>query len=212
MRRDASAVSNAGTAWVAFAYGVLGVTAASIAAALGRDGWACESWLGISGWTGAALSLALGLGVACVTIQATRTMVARATWARALHADLRPVVHGQANGALLLMAFASGVGEELLFRGLLTPLLGVVLSSMAFGLMHQVRGRARWAWAVWATLMGLVFASLFRLTGSLAGPIAAHVMVNAVNLRYLRDREPAPLPKSLGGLLARTSRLRGSQP
>jgi membrane protease YdiL (CAAX protease family) len=188
-------------AWVAFAYCALGATGAILAAALGYDPWACASWLGTSGWAAVLVSLGLGLAVALVTIGVTRAVVPRAIWARALHADLRPVVHGQGDGALVLMAIASGVGEELLFRGLLTPLVGVVLSSLAFGLMHQVRGTARWAWALWATLMGLVFASLFRLTGSLAGPIAAHVIVNAVNLRYLRDEDPAPRAKALGGLL-----------
>jgi membrane protease YdiL (CAAX protease family) len=202
-RRQLDAENAAGEgAWVAFAYCVLGAIGAILAAALGYDPLACEAWLGTSGWPALLLSLGLGVGVALLTIGATRAMVPRAIWARALHADLRPVVHGQRDGALLLMAIASGIGEELLFRGLLTPLLGVVLSSCAFGLMHQVRGRARWAWAMWATLMGLVFASLFRLTGSLAGPIAAHVIVNAVNLRYLRDMDPMPPSKALGGLLA----------
>jgi membrane protease YdiL (CAAX protease family) len=51
--------------------------------------------------------------------------------------------------------------------------------------------------------MGLAFASLYKLTGSLAGPILAHVTVNAVNLRYLRDNDPEPKAKPLGGLLSR---------
>jgi membrane protease YdiL (CAAX protease family) len=190
--------------WVAFTYGVLGATAATIAAALGYDPLACPAWLGTSGVAAVVSSLVLGVGVAWVTVRATRTVAARAAWARALHADLRPVVHGQGDGALLLMAVASGLAEELIFRGLLTPLLGVALSSLAFGLMHQMRGRARWAWTLWATLMGFVFASLFCLTGSLVGPIAAHVIVNAVNLRYLRDIDPAaPSTSALGGLLSR---------
>jgi uncharacterized protein len=116
------------------------------------------------------------------------------------------MVHGVGDGPIVLMALASGVGEELFFRGWLTPLVGVTLSSVAFGLLHQVRGRARWAWAGWATLMGVTFATLYELTGHLAGPILAHVTINLVNLRYLRDNppsDPGAKAKTLGGLLAR---------
>jgi membrane protease YdiL (CAAX protease family) len=51
--------------------------------------------------------------------------------------------------------------------------------------------------------MGLAFGSIYRLTGNLAGPIVAHVTVNALNLRYLRDHDPEAKPKLLGGLLSR---------
>jgi hypothetical protein len=101
------------------------------------------------------------------------------------------------------MAIASGLGEELFFRGWLTPYVGVLASAVAFGAVHQVRGRARWAWAAWAAVMGLAFGSIYRLTGNLAGPIVAHVTVNALNLRYLRDHDPEAKPKLLGGLLSR---------
>ena len=106
----------------------------------------------------------------------------------------------------MVMALASGVGEELFFRGCLTPLVGVFLSSAAFGVLHQVRGRARWAWAGWATVMGLAFATIYELTGHLVGPILAHVTINLVNLRYLRDHDPEAKPRTLGGLLARRAR------
>lgn len=137
-----------------------------------------------------------------MTVRTTRVL-GRARWARTLHADLRPVAHGLDNGAILLMAIASGLGEELFFRGWLTPYVGVLASAVAFGAVHQVRGRARWAWAAWAAVMGLAFGFIYRLTGNLAGPIVAHVTVNALNLRYLRDHDPEAKPKLLGGLLSR---------
>jgi membrane protease YdiL (CAAX protease family) len=49
--------------------------------------------------------------------------------------------------------------------------------------------------------MGLLFAVVFRATGSLLGPIAAHAAINAANLRYLRDNDPSPRRRPLGGLL-----------
>jgi membrane protease YdiL (CAAX protease family) len=189
--------------WVVLAYGSLGALGAMLALALGGDPLAVAAWMGLGGVTSAIVSIALGAFVAVITIALTRALVPRAGWARELHGNLRPVVHGADDATLLLMAVASGVGEELFFRGLLTPLVGVWLSSAAFGLLHQMRGKARWAWALWATIMGLVFATLFKLTGHLAGPIAAHVAINSANLRYLRDTNPAPKSRHLGGLLAR---------
>jgi uncharacterized protein len=92
----------------------------------------------------------------------------------------------------------------LLFRGLLVPMVGVVTSSLVFGGLHQIRGRGRWGWMAWATLMGLIFAGVFKATGSLAGPLVAHAAINHANLRFLRDNDPAPPPaRPLGGLLKR---------
>jgi membrane protease YdiL (CAAX protease family) len=83
------------------------------------------------------------------------------------------------------------------------PLVGVVLSALLFGALHQVRGPGRWAWMAWATVMGLLFGAVFDATGSLAGPIVAHAMINAANLRFLRDHDPEAPPRQLGGLLDR---------
>jgi membrane protease YdiL (CAAX protease family) len=52
--------------------------------------------------------------------------------------------------------------------------------------------------------MGLLFGVLFAATGSLAGPVVAHLAINAANLRFLRDTDPAPARRELGGLLRRT--------
>jgi hypothetical protein len=182
-------------------YVVTGAAAALVAWLFGVNPLVTEPWLGTTGVAAALLSAGLGTLVAATTVAATRAMLRRAEWARALHADLRPVVRDADGVTLAMLALASGVAEELLFRGMLSQLVGIVLSSIAFGALHQVRGRARWPYLAWATLMGLAFAVLFRATGSLLGPVVAHVAVNASNLRLLRDFDPAPRSRVLGGLL-----------
>ena len=196
-------------------YAVVAVLSAAVAVLLDRDPLSTSSWIGLDGGEGAAWSVAIGAFLAAFTIASTRWIVRRAAWARALHVELRPAVHDVGGVPLALMALASGVAEELFFRGLLTPLVGVLVSSIAFGLLHQVRGRARWVWMAWATAMGLLFALLFELTGSLAGPIVAHVLINGANLRFLRDTdvsfEPEPRhakrrpsdARAMGGLFRR---------
>jgi membrane protease YdiL (CAAX protease family) len=182
-------------------YVAVGSGAAAIALALGIDPFACDGWLGMRGAAAALSSLGLGVCIGSATVAATRAMVRRAAWARALHAALRPAVHGAGDATLVAIAIASALGEELLFRGLLVPLVGVVLASLVFGALHQIRGEARWWWVGWATAMGLLFAIVYRATGSLVGPIAAHAAINAANLRYLRDNDPSPRRRPLGGLL-----------
>jgi len=185
------------------AYGAVGAASAGLAAVLGHDPLSCDAWLGTSGAAAVLLSSGLGVCVGAATVAVTRVVVRRAIWARTLHAELRPAVRGTGDGGLLAVAVASAVGEELLFRGLLVPLAGVVLSSLVFGALHQIRGPARWGWMAWATVMGLIFGAVFAATGSLVGPIVAHVLVNAYNLRFLRDNDPSPRRRALGGLLER---------
>jgi membrane protease YdiL (CAAX protease family) len=188
---------------VVAAYLGVGGVAAGLSLALGRNPLVCEGWLGAQGAASWLVSLGLGLVLGATTIAVTPAMVRRWRWARALHLALRPAVHRAGDAALLSVALASAVGEELLFRGLLVPLVGVVASSAAFGLLHQIRGRARWGWMGWAALMGLLFGEIFAMTGSLVGPLIAHAAINHSNLRFLRDNDPDPPRRPLGGLLRR---------
>lgn len=183
-------------------YGALSAVAIAAAVARGESPIAVEPWIAMPAGLGHALSLVGGAALAAATIGATRWFVSRWAWARALHAHLRPAVRHAGAGTLVLLGVASAVGEELFFRGLLAAVLGLVLSSLAFGLLHQTRGRVRWAWAGWATVMGFLFGGLFLATGSLLGPLLAHAAINVVNLRFLRDTDlEPPKPRRLGGLL-----------
>jgi hypothetical protein len=191
-------------------YALLGAVGGGAAALLRQNPFvAPHAWLGTTGVSAALLSAGLGTILGALTVMATHEVVRRAAWARALHADLRPVVRDAGGATLALAALASGLAEEVLFRGVLVPVVGVAASSLAFGLLHQVRGRARWAWMAWATLMGLLFAAVLLATGSLVGAVVAHVWINAHNLRFLRDADLSPgsraaaRQKRLGGLLQR---------
>lgn len=97
---------------------------------------------------------------------------------------------------VLFAVFLAPAYEELLFRRVLfgrfldggRPWLGLVLSSLAFALMHEVPGLS--ANPPLATLqllavyagMGAVFAWLYWRTGTLWAPIAAHAVNNGLAL------------------------------
>jgi len=150
-------------------------------------------------------SLLLGGAFAALVLIVTRRLLQRASWARALHSKLRPFIRDADDAAIGLMALASGVAEEIFFRGFLSVVIGVWLSSLIFGALHQVRGAGRWGWALSALVVGIGMGLIYALTGQLVGCIVAHVAINAVNLRYIRDNNPDPQPpRKLGGLLRQT--------
>jgi hypothetical protein len=147
-------------------------------------------------------SCAAGVALALLVIGSTRVTVRRWGWARRLHDELRVVAVGMRTPTVVLVALLSSLGEEMLFRSLLTPLTGVWLQALGFGLLHQVRGPSRWVWVGWATLVGLALGAIYWATGSLLGAILAHALINAVNLAYLRDHAAKPPGPPPGGLLA----------
>jgi hypothetical protein len=179
---------------VAGGYLLLGSLATALALALREEfPWAYpDPWLGSLGPGLRHLtSTVLGLMLAIALIALTRFVVARFGWAQRLHSELRPVAKDLSLGHILILAGLSSLGEELLFRGLLTPTVGVIGSAALFGLAHQIKGPSRWVWTGWATTAGLGLGAIFAVTGSLVGPLIAHAVSNAVNLIFLRDHDPS---------------------
>ena len=136
---------------------------------------------GLSLLTGLLLALLLAL----VTVVATRWLVARTRWARALHRALRGAVLGASPVRLQWLAVGGAVAEELFFRAALVPMVGVWASALVFGALH-FSGRATYlSWMLWATCMGCLLGGLFYLSGSLLPAILAHALINHVNMRFL---------------------------
>jgi uncharacterized protein len=78
-----------------------------------------------------------------------------------------------------------GLSEELLFRGVMLPALGldpigIVLSSLCFGVLHMTNVQ-QWPYAVWATAVGILLAFTMVETGNLFIPIVAHITTNFVS-------------------------------
>ena len=140
------------------------------------------------------LSLVAGLGFGLIVVALSRVTVQRFTWAKRLHRELRPFARGLDRTGIAVLALLSAAGEELLFRGLLQPWMGLWPQALLFGLVHQMPGASRWIWVSWALCVGLALGVVFELTGSLLGPIAAHALVNGLNLQFLKSHEPELTP------------------
>jgi membrane protease YdiL (CAAX protease family) len=174
-------------------------------------------WLAFEPLHAHLYSLCIGLAFGSLLVMTTPALVARLAAVRALHQALRPIARGMSPAAIGVVSVTSALAEEILFRGLLLPHIGLTAQAILFGLLHYAPSRRaweparaqpgpderawRWAWVVWASMVGLAFGVLFQGTGSLAGPIAAHALVNWLNLRYLRRHDPEPPRRALGGLL-----------
>lgn len=191
----------------AAAYALLAVVAAVLSITL-RNGSPLvhpAPWFDLPAYKSHGYSVLAGLALACAVVLGTRVVVPRFAWARRLHSELRPIARSVSFVGVLVLAGLSALGEELLFRGLMDPWLGLVPQSLLFGIVHQIRGPSRWVWVAWATAVGLVLGLIFELTGSLLGPIVAHAAINGFNLLYLKSHDPEPQRRSLGGLLGQRS-------
>jgi len=87
-------------------------------------------------------------------------------------------------GDLIWMGLLPGLSEELLFRGVMLPAIGlnvygVIFSSLCFGVLH-LSGLQQWPYVAWATVIGVVLAMSALLSGNLLVPILAHTTTNLV--------------------------------
>ena len=100
---------------------------------------------------------------------------------------------------LALISALAGIGEEMLFRGVLQDLLaqriggtgglvvGLLAGSVVFGVCHWLTP----TYAALATLIGLYMGVLLVVSGSILAPIVAHAAYDFVALWYLVKRRGA---------------------
>jgi membrane protease YdiL (CAAX protease family) len=142
------------------------------------------------GWGVAAAIPPLGVFVA-LHLGSFRPIEKIRRW---LNQVLLPMLDGATLGDLAVLALAAGLGEELLFRGLLQNWLirlgdggpaassvAVVLAGAAFGMAHFVN----WTYAFLAAAIGIYLGWLLVWTQSLWIPILAHATYDFVALWYL---------------------------
>jgi membrane protease YdiL (CAAX protease family) len=102
---------------------------------------------------------------------------------------------GQSVALRAALAVSAGVVEEIFFRGLLQPRLGIVASTALFALAHLSYGQPFMLLGV--TVLSLLYAGLVRWRQSLWAAIAAHTVFDLVQLLVV---VPAVL-REFGGFL-----------
>src|SRR5688500_775639 len=86
-----------------------------------------EPWFEAPFPLGTVAAVVLGLAVAALTVVTTRQLVRHTEWAKALHVEFRGLLGPLTSGEILAFAALSGVAEELFFRGVLQPGVGLVI-------------------------------------------------------------------------------------
>jgi uncharacterized protein len=107
------------------------------------------------------------------------------TYRRSADAYLKMVLNPLAVPDVLWLGLLPGLSEELLFRGVMLPAIGldpigIVLSSLCFGALHMTDLR-QWPYAVWASFIGIILGFTMVETGNLLIPIVAHVTTNILS-------------------------------
>jgi uncharacterized protein len=126
--------------------------------------------------------VALGLGL---TGLSSLVYAAWGTYRQSADFYLAMVLKPLAVPDMVWLGLLPGLSEELLFRGVMLPAIGldpigIVLSSLCFGVLHMTNAQ-QWPYAVWATLVGIVLAFTMVETGNLFIPIVAHVTNNFIS-------------------------------
>ena len=132
--------------------------------------------------------LAVGLLAGAIVILLSRQFTERSRWGEQLARALAAVLGRLSIRECTLLAILSGVAEEAFFRGALQPQVGLVAASLLFGLAHIAPRRELLPWTLFSLAAGFLLGALFDATGNLVAPAVTHVLVNAVNLRFLSVR------------------------
>ncbi len=86
---------------------------------------------------------------------------------------------------LVWLGLLPGLSEEMLFRGVALPALGMnglalIITSVVFGVLHMASAK-HLSYTVWAIAVGMMLGAVTMYTGNLLSAIMAHVLTNALS-------------------------------
>ncbi len=135
-----------------------------------------------------ALEVGVGIGTGLAVVLLSRLASRLAPGGRAMEEEFARAIGRPSSWAIPVLALASAVGEELLFRGALQAATGIWIQALVFGACHVPFSKALAGWPVFAGLAGLLFGAMVSWTGTLWAPVLAHAVINQVNLTFLARR------------------------
>ena len=100
-----------------------------------------------------------------------------------LEAQFTEVVGDLSEAEIILIALASAIGEEMLFRGAMQDHLNLYVSALVFGLLHT--GPGLWLWTCVASILGLLFGAMVYFQFGLLSVTVAHALINFTSLRRM---------------------------
>ena len=139
------------------------------------------------------IGIGLGLGI---TLASAITYEVWPAYRRSADHYLKFVLQPLTWSDLIWMGLLPGLSEELLFRGVMLPAVGlnwfgILVSGLSFGVLHA-SSLQQWAYVVWASIIGLLLAASAVLSGNLWVPITAHIFTNVVSCLIWKSRQSNP--------------------
>ncbi|MEK6250179.1 MAG: CPBP family intramembrane metalloprotease [Planctomycetales bacterium] len=180
-------------------------TAAGFEGGLGLLAWLIGWWLDVPPWQTLHWSIEAMLWGLAATLPLIAALLLIDRYPFGPFRDLKrvvdnlvvPIFRGFRIWQFLILAVLAGVGEELLFRGLLqaglaeflqdriaeplAPWLALAVASVIFGLMHPITK----TYAILCMLVGFYLGWLWIMTDNLLVPIVIHAAYDFVALVYL---------------------------
>jgi membrane protease YdiL (CAAX protease family) len=142
---------------------------------------------------GILAQIGFGAAVAIALVLVTYVLARTLKPFEVLEREFRAILGNLSRRDIVWIAALSGAAEEFVFRGTLQPWLagawspvaGLVVTSLVFGLLHYVPDRVFLPWTAFATIVGFICGGLFLASGSVIAPVVTHILLNAINLELI---------------------------
>ncbi|NUN65322.1 CPBP family intramembrane metalloprotease [Pseudanabaena biceps] len=130
----------------------------------------------------AAIGVGIGLGVALLSSVIFEIWesyrIAATEYLQMVLQPLKPI-------DLIWLGLLPGLSEEMLFRGVALPALGMnglalIITSVVFGVLHMANAKYM-SYTVWAIAVGMMLGAVTIYTGNLLSAITAHVITNSLS-------------------------------
>jgi membrane protease YdiL (CAAX protease family) len=137
-------------------------------------------------WVTVFLDCVIGVGLGLLVTLFTTLMVRHirsfAALAKEFYRFIGPLGHKE----IFFISAFSAIGEEFFFRGFCQGAFGLIVASLAFGLLHIGPSRRFIPWTIFAVVVGFALGGAYAWRGNLLTPVAMHFTINHVNLLALR--------------------------
>jgi membrane protease YdiL (CAAX protease family) len=89
---------------------------------------------------------------------------------------------------IIFISMCAGVGEEILFRGALQPLIGIIITSFVFVGIHGYISPYNWRLSIYGLYMtaAICLIGYFAETEGLISAIIAHTVIDVYLLHYMQ--------------------------
>ncbi|MBK8262373.1 MAG: CPBP family intramembrane metalloprotease [Nannocystis sp.] len=152
-----------------------------------NDVWRLDA---AQGWVTVLWTPLVGVFFGLAVVRVFRALDRRYRWLWELHREFRDLLGRPSIREILVLAGASSLAEEVLFRGAMLDAWGVWWSSVVFAGLHVGPRRTFWPWTASSLLLGLALGGLTLLTGNLGAAVAAHFVINLLNLYHITRTPP----------------------